>query len=348
MAQLVEAPAVQAEELAVALPPFAEGIGMHALGVEVEDDGRVLGLLAPTLLEPSVKVVAREKVLLLGLLAAQQRVADELGHGEVPHTSVGLRLLEVAERVEVVVDGEHLVVEVDVSPRQRANLAPAEPHRDGEEVADVARGLDLELVDELSHASRREGPLLLGVDFGRRHLVDGVAHDDLALNEVAEHEVEGLVDLVQVGPARRFSRKRVALAHRRVHVLDHLGRDEGDFGLADVAGDGLEAAAVAQLGVLRELAGQVAPLHEVGGALLEGGAGALPDAVVLDLLDEVAQGLLGLGVGHVLDAARAGPVLARARVEAHGDPQLPLAALGLGLVLLELDDGALADYLGHV
>lgn len=116
-----------------------------------------------------------------------------------------------------------LLSKLDVSPRQRADLAPAEPHRDGEEVADVARGLDLELVDELSHASRREGPLLLGVDFGRRHLVDGVAHDDLALNEVAEHEVEGLVDLVQVGPARRLSRERVALAHRRVHALDHLG-----------------------------------------------------------------------------------------------------------------------------
>ena len=115
-----------------------------------------------------------------------------------------------------------------------------------------------------------------------------------------------------------------------------------------MAGDGLEAAAVAQLGVLRELAGKVATLHEVGGALLEGGAGAPPDAVVLDLLDEVAQGLLGLGVGHVVDAARAGLVLARARVEAHGHAQLPLAALGLGLVLLELDDGALADYLGHV
>ena len=79
---------------------------------------------------------------------------------------------------------------------------------------------------------------------------------------------------------------------------------------------------------------------------LEGVVGAALDVVALHLLDEGAQGLLGLGVG-VVHHAGALPVLAGARVHADGHAQLPGAALGLRLVLLHLDDGAPSRDLGH-
>lgn len=109
VAQLMEAPAAEAEKLAVAVSPATEGIGMHALGVEVEHDKRVLGLLLPTLLELLMEITARVEVFLLGLLAPQKRLTGEVRHGQSSHTRARLGVLEIPEAIEVVVDGEHLL-----------------------------------------------------------------------------------------------------------------------------------------------------------------------------------------------------------------------------------------------
>ena len=154
------------------------------------------------------------------------------------------------------------------------------------------------------------------------------------------------MDLVEIGAAGGLAGEGVAGAHGGVHLLERLSRDLRGVGVADVTVDCLEESLVGHVGVLGELAGRTAPRHEVLLALLDGRARPLVHLVVLDLLDELAQGLLRLGVGAV-EAPRAGLVLARAGVEPHGDSQLPLAALALGLVLLELDYGALARDLCH-
>jgi len=353
VAKLVERPAIEAERLAVAQPPCLEHVWAEPAHRRAENDRGALallqafsGLLAVLLRQPLLLRRVLVNAGLLRLLVHDEGVSDGVGHGEAPHAGLRLGVLEVPEAVVGLADRYDLALEVDVAPREAADLPATHPGADREEVRDVGLPGEVELRYELPDGLRLEGAAGLGVPARRVHLGAGVLGDDTVLHEVVEQQLERLVDLVEIGAAGGLAGKGVAGAHGGVHLLERLSRDLRGVGVANVTVDCLEESLVGHVGVLGELAGRTAPRHEVLRALLDGRARPLVHLVVLDLLDELAQGLLRLGVGAV-EAPRAGLVLARAGVEPHGDSQLPLAALALGLVLLELDYGALARDLCH-
>ena len=238
-------------------------------------------------------------------------------------------------------------VEVNIVLREADDLRPPEPEGDCKKVPAVVFGLDVEGLDEAADLSRLEGPLLLGVARRRGHLLTGVLGNHAVLQQVFHEKADNMVEQVKVRAARGLADLRVALAHGGVHVLQRLGLDCGDLGVAYVAACRPEEVLVGLVRVGSEVARGEAAGHEVLRALLERGARANVDPVVLYLGDELSQRRLGLGVGAG-EAARAGLVLARPGVHAHAGAQLPLATLALGLVLLELNDGALALDLCHV
>ena len=61
------------------------------------------------------------------------------------------------------------------------------------------------------------------------------------------------------------------------------------------------------------------------------------DLVLLDFIDEVTQRLGRLRIG-AMERPCLGDMLTRSGILTHGYEKLPLTALALGLVLLELDD----------
>lgn len=344
--ELVEAPAVEPETCAVERPPAAERAGRHALAVVGGDDGRVLGLLQVALLRPA-PLVRPSELGGLRLLLGKQRVARDLGQREQPHARLGLGLLEVPEAVEAVAHVHDAALEVDVAPRQAADLPAPEPHGDADEVGELAGHRRVDALDESGDLLGLHGALLARVHLGRVGRAARVLHENFLLNCLLEHERYVVVDLVDVGAAGRAAGERVTPEHGDVHVVKHRRRDGGEVRLTDVAARGLELPFLAlERGGCDLLLG-CADLEEPLAVLLEGVGRAALHLVVLKLLDEAPQGLLCLGEVHVGDAPGAGLVLAGARVEADGHAELPFAALGLWLVLLELDDGALAGDLGH-
>ena len=134
------------------------------------------------------------------------------------------------------------------------------------------------------------------------HLVAGVLDQDAVFHEIVEGPPDRLVYLVEVGSARGFARERVPRAHVGVHLLERRAGDLGHIRITDMTAGGLEEPLVGLVRVVGELTGRAPAPHEVVGALLEGRAGALPHGVVLDLLDEIAQRLLGRWVVAGVDA----------------------------------------------
>lgn len=201
---------------------------------------------------------------------------------------------------------------------------------------------------ELSHEPAdpvgMDGLLGLRVHLGWVGAVTGVAHEQPLPHGLLEHEGYVVVDLVHVGAAGLSSREGAALHHGHVHLVEDGGRHVLELHVADVAAGCLELPLLLVERGLGDLLLCTAHVEVASAVLLEGEGGAALDPVVLDLVDELAQGGLGLVV-RAAEHARLAQVLPRLGVEPKRDAELPLAALVLGLVLLELDYGVLAGYL---
>ena len=206
----------------------------------------------------------------------------------------------------------------------------------------------LQLGDHGVELGGRERALWLGVLLGRLGEVGGVGGDAALAHGLVVDEADHVVEAAHVGAAGGLAREgALAGAHARVHVVEHCGGDLEEVLLADVGADGLEAAVELLHAGVGVVAGRPAVSHEAVALVGEGGAGPARGLAALDLGYEVAEHRLGLGQGAA-HALGAGLVLAVARVLAARHAQLPLSALALGLVLFELDDGALAPYARHV
>lgn len=162
------------------------------------------------------------EALTLGSFVGAQRLSHETGHGQVAQACFGLGFLEVAEAVVGVADGDYAVLDVDVAPREAADLPATHPGADREEVYDVRLQGEVELCDELPDGLGLEGAAGLGVPAWRVHLGAGVLGDDTVLHEVVEQQLERLVDLVEIGAAGGFAGEGVAGAHGGVHLLKRL------------------------------------------------------------------------------------------------------------------------------
>ena len=242
----------------------------------------------------------------------------------------------------------HGLVEVDVAPGQAAYLAAAKAQRCREQPGAVVLFRRFQLRDHGVELGGRQGLLRLGVLLGRLGEVGGVGGDAPLAHGLVVDEADHVVQAAHVGAAGGLAREgALAGAHARVHVVEHGGGDLEEVAVADVGADGLEAAVELLHAGVGVVAAGAAVFHEAVALVGEGGAGPARGLAALDLGYEVAKHRLGLGQGAA-HALGAGLVLAVARVLAARDAQLPFAALALGLVLFELDDGALAPYARHV
>lgn len=140
VSELVEGHAIQAECLAIILPPLAEGCGVETAARDVHDDGALVRELdlhsVRVAMLPAVAVQLGD-ALLLELAQDMECRSDELGHGQKALSHLGLGRLEVVEHVDRVADVDGTLLEVHVAPREAANLAPAKPHATG--MCEVAR-----------------------------------------------------------------------------------------------------------------------------------------------------------------------------------------------------------------
>lgn len=79
-----------------------------------------------------------------------------------------------------------------------------------------------------------------GVHLGWDGLIAGVGYQEAFLDGEGEDQHQIVMDLVYVGAARWLARKRFALHHSHVHVLQGHGRDGRKSEVSDVGIDCLE------------------------------------------------------------------------------------------------------------
>lgn len=166
VAELVEGEAFEPELGAVVGPPRAERSRVDTGSPPGGNGRKDLVYLYVTLLGMAERVGAL-KLLLLGFAELEQRFAHVVGQRQQAHAGFGLGLLEVAVHVIRVADVHDAALEVDVLPRQAADLATSQVHGDGDEVGHVA---GVRLVEHGNHDVNRirtYGLLGLGVHLGR-------------------------------------------------------------------------------------------------------------------------------------------------------------------------------------